>query len=398
MAFAQDPPSSPPLRDLPPSDLPTVDLPTFDLPLEPEWSDCPDVQEVEGEWPVAFEYAPSQLVAALDALLFPPDLDWSDPERRGVRTDGALIVHKGAIIYERYGPGWDAGRPHLAWSATKSFTNALIGVAVFEGLVSLQDSVCQHLDGLPQASCAVTVQHLLEFSSGWDWHETYEGESPRTSSVLAMLYGEGQRDMARFAASHPLRDPPGTSWMYSSGDTNVLAAIASRRLSELYGELFPWEVLLDPIGMRSAVWERDGAGTYVGSSYLWATPRDLARFGWLLRGDGCWNGERLLPSGWVADSTRVSQPIRTKPLGRDPGDVQGRQFWLNQRVPEIGQTELPWPSAPEDAFAALGHWKQSITVIPSADTVVVRTGDDRDGGFQLDALLGAALALVEGMP
>jgi CubicO group peptidase (beta-lactamase class C family) len=244
----------------------------------------------------------------------------------------------------------------------------------------------------------VTVQNLLEFASGFDWHETYEGASPRSSSVLAMLYGEGQADMARFVTGHPLRDPPGTSYMYSSGDSNVLAAIAGKVLSPRYGDRYPWEVLLDPIGMRSAVWERDAAGTYVGSSYLWATPRDLARFGWLLRADGCWNGERILPERWVADSTQVSDAIRNKALAREPGDVQGRQFWLNQRVVEAGQDTLPWPQAPEDAFAALGHWKQSIVVIPSEDIVVVRTGDDRDGTFSLDSLLGAALRLVQEMP
>jgi CubicO group peptidase (beta-lactamase class C family) len=359
---------------------------------------CPEIEVPAADWPDHTAQAPPDRVAELDTLLFPPGLDRADPDRRGTRTDGVVIIHAGAVVYERYAPGWSADRPHLAWSATKSVTGALVGVAVREGLVSLDDSVCEHLEVGAESACQVTVQDLLEFASGFDWHETYEGSALRRSSVLAMLYGEGQADMARFVTGHPLRDPPGTSWMYSSGDTNVLAAIAGRALSPRYGERWPWTALLDPIGMRSAVWERDGAGTYVGSSYLWATPRDLARFGWLLRADGCWNGERLLPEGWVADSTTVSEAIRRKAIGRVAGDVQGRQLWLNQRVPEAGQDTLPWPSAPEDTFAALGHWKQAVVVIPSRDTVVVRTADDRDGTFHLDALLGAALRLVKEMP
>jgi CubicO group peptidase (beta-lactamase class C family) len=244
-----------------------------------------------------------------------------------------------------------------------------------------------------EESCAVTVRHLLEFASGWDWRETYEGQSPVTSSVLAMLYGEGRRDMARFVANHPLRDPPGTSWQYSSGETNVLAAVVGAALAERHGERFPWAVLFDPIGM-SATWERDAAGTFGGSSYVWATPRHLARFGWLYRNDGCWNGRRILPEDWIADSTRVVDGLRAKPVAWTDDDVQGRQIWLNIAVPEIGQVERPWPSAPEDAYAALGHWRQSITVVPSRDTVIVRVADDRDHTFDHDTFLGLALALV----
>lgn len=334
--------------------------------------------------------------AAIDALLFPPGLDRADPERRGIRTDGVVVVHRGEVVYERYGGGWTAERPHLTWSVSKSFVNALVGVAVKDGLLSIDDSVCKLRPDLPAPSCAVTVRHLLEFSSGFDWREDYEDQPPTTSSVLAMLYGVGSGDMAAFVAGHPLRDPPGTSWMYSSGDTNLLSSVVGAALAPRYGDAFPWATLFERIGMSSATWERDRHGTYVGSSYVWATPRDMARFGQLLLADGCWGGARVLPEGWVRDSTEVSPPIKSKPLRRDDGDVQGRQFWLNRPIPEVGQVARPWPSVPEDAYAAMGHWKQSITVIPSKDLVVVRVADDRDGTWRHDAFLAAALALVEG--
>lgn len=357
----------------------------------------PYAKDPVDDWPDATSSAPAAPVEALDALLF-PGTDRSDKERRGTRTDGVVVVHDGAVIYERYGGGYTADTRHLAWSATKSFTNALAGVAVHQGLLDLDASICPTVPVADEAACAVTVRHLLEFSSGFDWRETYEGESPTTSSVLAMLYGEGQADMAAFTAGHPLRDPPGTSWMYSSGDTNVLAAVVGSVLAPKHGERFPFTVLLDRIDMTSATWERDRAGTYVGSSYLYATPRDLARFGLLLLHDGCWRGERLLPEGWVEASTQVSEAMRIKALARDDGDVQGRQFWLNRPVPEAGQAERPWPDAPEDAFAAKGHWKQSVTVIPSEDLVVVRTADDRDGTFDYSAMLGLAIELAGAMP
>ncbi len=348
------------------------------------------------DWPQ--ERVSSQAAAALEAHLYPPGLDRSDKERAGTRTDGFVVIHQGKLVHESYGGGYDAQQRHLAWSVTKSFTNALTGIAVREGKITLDDSICDHLQGLPEASCAVHIQDVLEFATGFDWLETYEGFSPTASSVLAMLYGEGRADKAAFVAGHALRDPPGSSYMYSSGDTNVLAKVVGAALQPDHGEHFPWKLLFEPIGMKSAVWERDAAGTYVGSSYLYATPRDLARFGYLLLNDGCWEQERILPPGWVEASTRVSEAYRTKALGTSPGDVQGRQFWLNQPVPEQGQPEPKWPSVPTNAYAALGHWKQSIVVIPDLDLVVVRTGDDRDGSYDHDTTLRLAMALVQEAP
>ena len=230
----------------------------------------------------------------------------------------------------------------------------------------------------------------MEFSSGLDWRETYEGDPPTTSTVIAMLYGAGRDDMPSYVLRVPRRAEPGTTWQYSSGDTNVLAAVVQAAL----GQEHPEDLLFGPLGMESAVWERDGQGTLVGSSYGFATPRDMARFGLLLLDDGCWAGERLLPEGWLERSRTPSPSLRLAAVDRRPGDVNGWQLWLNQALPEQGEPMGPWASAPEDTFAAMGHWKQAIVVIPSAELVVVRTGDDRDGTFSWDTLLGHALALV----
>lgn len=362
----------------------------------------PDACSAEGTWPGeswadrSVEYAElrPEALAALEAYLFPPGLDWDDPERQGVRTDGIVIIHDGAIVYERYDHGYTAQTPHLAWSASKSFANAMVGVAVREGLLEVQDSICDHLEVSNPDSCQVTLQHAMEFASGWAWRETYEGQPPPRSSVLAMLYAQGQVDMAAFVAAHPLRDPPGSTFLYSSGDSNVVSAVAGAVLTPKYGEHFPWTALFEPIGMGSAVWERDGAGTYVGSSYLYATTRDFARFGLLLLRDGCWGGRRILPLGWVDWSTQVNPAFETLPIDHFGDSVQGRMFWLNRPVPTIGHDHLPWPHAPEGSYAALGHWRQAIYVVPQAGLVVARNGDDRDGSYRHDETLRLALALV----
>jgi CubicO group peptidase (beta-lactamase class C family) len=395
------------LADLPPEQAttpapeegaPGEDEPTDQLLPPPDPDACLDGRAWPGqtwedrsdEWALRNP----QGIAALDAWLFPEGLDWDDPEREGVRTDGIVIVHDGAIIYERYAHGYGPDTRHLSWSAAKSFTNALVGVAVREGLMEVEDSICDHIPDLPPESCAVTIQHAMEFATGFAWRETYEGQPPTRSSVLAMLYGEGHPDTARFVASHPLRDPPGSTFLYSSGDSNLVSAAAGAVLAPAHGEHFPWEVLFDPIGMSSAVWERDGAGTYIGSSYIFATPRDYARFGLLLQRDGCWDGERVLPAGWVDWSTQVNPAFETLPIDHEGDTVQGRMFWLNRPVPAIGHEHLPWPHAPEGSFAALGHWRQSIYVIPQADLVIARNGDDRDDRYQHDETLRLALALI----
>ena len=330
-------------------------------------------------------------IAALETFAF--TLVGDDADRIGTRTDAVVIARGGDIVYERYARGWTADARHYSWSVSKSVVNALAGIAVGAGLVALDDSVCKYAS-LPRADhCDITIRNLLEFSSGLQWTETYEGQSNQVSSVLAMLYGEGHGDMMSFVAGHDSRDPPGATYMYSSGDTTFLAGVLDAPLRTAFGNDYAWTRLFDVLGMTSATFESDGCGTPIGSSYVDATARDLLRFGFLYANDGCWDGARILPAGWVAASTVVSQPYRMRALDTAPADgTQGRQLWLNLAVPEQNQP-TPWPDVPLDAFAARGHWGQSVTIIPSLDLVIVRTADDRDGTFDFNAFLKLAIAV-----
>jgi CubicO group peptidase (beta-lactamase class C family) len=321
-------------------------------------------------------------------------LTGTDAERKGIRTDGALIVHRGEIIYERYARGFTASKRHIAWSASKSVAAALTGVAVTHGAVSLGDSICMHLQGVPEDNCGITVQHLLEFSSGLDWAETYENETYQHSSVLAMLYGEGRADMARFVFEHARRDEPGATWQYSTGDTTLLLGAVGAAMSPLYGENWAWTLLFDRIGAHGSAFERDNAGTMAGGSYWMATLQDYARFGYLFLNDGCWAGERLLPEGWVDEARVVPASFKVERIDEETGtDVNGRLWWINTPVPEQGLAK-PWPDLPDDTYAALGHWGQRIVVIPSLDLVVVRYGDDREGSVDVNDLVAKAIPIA----
>jgi CubicO group peptidase (beta-lactamase class C family) len=106
-----------------------------------------------------------------------------DSERLGYRTEGLVIIKNGAIIYERYGRGFDETKRHLSWSVAKSFSSALVGIAVKQGALRLEDSICEHLSeyqGTPQ--CAITVKDAITFGTALGWQEEYEDQSYQVSS------------------------------------------------------------------------------------------------------------------------------------------------------------------------------------------------------------------------
>ena len=310
----------------------------------------------------------------LERYLFPPDFD--ERARSGVRTDGIVVVQGGELVYERYGRGYTAEMAHPAWSVTKGVVDALYGVAVQEGLLSIDDPVAAHSAVLAaDGRDAITFRHLLGMTSGLDFREAYEW-APLRSSVIAMLYTRGRGDMARFAAGHEMAHPPGSAFAYASGDSVLLMAALRDVVGEERYADWPWTALFDVIGMDATL-ERDAAGTFVGSSYLYASPRDLAKLGFLYLEDGRWQDRQLLPPGWAQ---QAGEP--------GPAPFYGRHWWTNRG--DAG--DRPWPDAPADTIAASGHWGQKMFVIPSRDLVIVRTGDDRDRSFDTDTFLRLVLA------
>jgi CubicO group peptidase (beta-lactamase class C family) len=323
---------------------------------------------------------PSPALSALEAYAFTPR---DDDSRAGVRTDALLVIRAGQIIYERYAGPTKASTPHLTWSMSKSLLAATLGVAYGEGRFKLNDSAAQYYPAFA-AHPQIKLGHLFNWASGLDWQEGYE-LAPLKSSVVAMLYTLGRADMPAFVAEHGAAAAPGTQFRYSSGDSNVLSAALKGMLGEAAYAQYPWTALFEPLGITSAVWETDASGNFVGSSYAYMTARDLARVGLLMQRDGRWGEQQLLPKAWVAFNRTpfaAYQPI--------PGEaVPGAQWWLNVPVAGAGK---PWPDAPAQTFAALGHWGQALYVLPEQHMVIVRYADDRDHSYQHNQLLKLALA------
>jgi CubicO group peptidase (beta-lactamase class C family) len=290
-------------------------------------------------------------------------------------TDGIVIIKNGNLLYEQYENGYSEKTSHLFWSAAKSFTNALVGIAIKKELLTLETKSNQFYQNHKDKD--ISVKNLLQMSSGIDWNEGYEG-NPLRSTVVKMLYTDGFLDMAKYVSSIETHSKADQVFRYSSGDTNLLMGILRQALGNSKYELFPWNELFIPLGITSAVWERDHQKTFVGSSYLYMTPKDAARFGLLFLRKGIWKKKRILDSSWIDFSTRLAPSFsKTKRGDKFNNFGYGAHWWLNLPIPNKG-LKRPYPDAPSDLFLALGHHGQSISIIPSLDMIIVRTAEDKE--------------------
>jgi hypothetical protein len=277
-----------------------------------------------------------------------------------LRTRAVVVLHKGKLIAEQYAPGYDRQHRHLSWSMAKSITGTLIGMLVKEGKISVDQPapVKEWLtakDGREQ----ITVQHLLQQTSGLGFEENYNKSSDATN----MLFKKA--NMADYTAAHPLKDKPGTLFYYSSGNSNILSGIIRSSLGDSLYHRYPYEQLFYKLGMYSPVMEVDASGNFVGSSYVFANARDWARLGQLYLQKGNWMGEQLLPENWVQLATT---PSSVAPMGE-----YGYQIWLNAGAPG-NATNRKFPKLPADLYYFNGFEGQHVYIIPSKQLVIVRLG------------------------
>jgi CubicO group peptidase (beta-lactamase class C family) len=270
-----------------------------------------------------------------------------------VVTAGVIIVHSNDIVAERYRPGFGVHTGYRTWSTAKSISAALLGIAAHKGLLELDDPAAipeWQYPGDPRQG--ITYKHLLWMSSGL---------ASGGNNTYAVYFG-GQ-DVISAVTTPGLEAEPGSRWKYANNDTLLyLRALRHVLGDDLRYLRFPYDELLHRIGMYHTRMETDHLGNFVGSSQVYTTARDLARFGVLLANDGVWNGARLLPEGWVAFSSSPA-PARPEAEGEQG---YGAQFWLMGRLPGV----------PDGTFTTAGNKGQYVTIVPAHDLVIVRTGID----------------------
>jgi CubicO group peptidase (beta-lactamase class C family) len=271
-----------------------------------------------------------------------------------------VMMHRGEVVYERYGVQPDTifgpgaavttDTTLISWSMAKSITHAAVGALVADGLLDpaapAPVAAWQGTDREP-----ITLLQLLEMRPGLEWLEDYVDDT--VSHCIEMLYGAANVDMATYAAGLPLANPPGAVFNYSSGTTNII----SRIVGDVVGggragmETFLQQRVFGPAGMGSAIPKFDDAGTFVGSSYVYATARDFANFGEWYR--------RALSGDADGLSAEWAEHARTYSATDESFDY-GRHWWL-------------WRDEP-GAFACHGYEGQFTIVVPHRELVLVHLG------------------------
>ncbi len=344
-------------------------------------------------WPDGDKVEATPLSDDIDGDALEAAGDWTfDRDRHGGSgqlTVSLLVVHEGNLVYERYAPGFDMTTRTRTWSTAKSIASTLIGIAVDEGLLALDDPLpfewppnelaelnarvsrnhpATPLNGWPPPDYApvadprrrITLRHVLNMSSG-----LYPVDNEYGEAVGSNLSYFGGWDSAYHARDRGAVRTPGTVWDYENYDTllGVLALETVLGDQERYLRL-PREALFDKIGMRNTLPGVDRFGHYIMSSQVYTNARDLARLGLLYLNEGRWNGEQIVPRNWVAFSRTPA------PSTAAFGNFYGGQWWL---VPDR-RTDLP-----QDAYTTAGARGQHAIVIPSYDLVIVRRGLDDSG-------------------
>ncbi|WP_336517685.1 serine hydrolase [Pollutibacter soli] len=283
-------------------------------------------------------------------------LNEKNKDGKPLYTKAVLVVYDGQIVAEAYGPGFNSKSVHLGWSMAKTVTAAITGILVKQGKLKV-DEPAPVAAWKDTDKSSITIKNLLQQTSGLDFSEVYF----RPSSANTMLWSKG--DMAAYTESLSLGHPPGTVFNYSSGNVNVMSRIIRDILGDDY-YAFPRRELFNKINAGSFLIEPDASGTLVGSSFVYASARDYARFGLLYYNHGNWNGEQILPDYWVKESIQ--------PSSADPRQRYGYFTWLNGKDENLSGKWFP--DAPADMYFANGFAGQDIFIIPSEKLILVRLG------------------------
>jgi CubicO group peptidase (beta-lactamase class C family) len=303
-------------------------------------------------------------------------------------TAAFVVTWKGRLMAERYGPGITASTPLESWSMGKSLTATLMGILIKEGIYELwQPAPIPEWQGEGDPRAKIRIADLLRMSSGIRIRAPQDPDYDPAGPYPDHLYlYTGGVDSFRFAATRPLQWPPDTVGRYRNTDpvlVNYLVRLAVEKRGLDYHS-FPRRALLDKLGIRTMIMETDPFGNFLTQGYELASGRDWARLANLYLQDGVWNGERLLPEGYVKFVSSVAPA-----WAADGRPIYGGFFWIN------GDGELP---VPKEAYFMAGAGGQTTLIIPSHDLVVVRLGHYKGAGPGEKSFARALALLLEAVP
>jgi CubicO group peptidase (beta-lactamase class C family) len=310
--------------------------------------------------------------------------------KRYPRLHSLLIVRNGHLVVEEYFAGYSRETLHTLQSVSKSFSSALIGIALSRGdIKSVEEKVLDFfpkeikIDNLDERKAAITIEDLLTMRSGTDYHE-------RSSRSPHFQLNKLKRGWDTFYLNRPMVSQPGTEFLYDSGGVILLSSLLKSRTGA-HADVYAEQLLFKPLQVREHSWFKNEEGHPHLGGGLHLKPLDMAKLGQLYLQKGRWQGQQIVPSWWVEESLQqhVSFPTTTNNIVG-----YGYLWWV--LAPD------PGGSGKHDIYAAMGFRAQYIFIIPEHELVVVVTGDTQNGidqrkpiGFLYSHILPAVSAMQQ---
>jgi CubicO group peptidase (beta-lactamase class C family) len=273
----------------------------------------------------------------------------------GQRSAALLVLHDGKLRLERYGLDFDARGRWTSFSVAKSLTSTLVGAALKDGFIrSMDDKVSDYIPEMKGSAYeAVSLRQLLTMTSGVKWNENYADPHADVARFNNHQPEPGVDALVSYMRKLPREVPPGTRWLYSTGETNLVGIVVSRATKKPLATYLSEKIWV-PAGMeQKATWILSKTGQEISGCCIQAAPRDFARFGQFILNGAAVNGQSIVPEGWLAQAT-----TRRTPIGQ-PGRGYGYQWWTYD----------------SGAFTARGIFGQGIFIDPQRKLVIVSNAD-----------------------
>jgi CubicO group peptidase (beta-lactamase class C family) len=302
------------------------------------------------EWQVTTPEKQDMDVNALDRIT-------SFVQDSGLEVNSVIVIRHGYIVYETYFRApWNKDRIHNIHSCTKSVMGSLVGIAVQQGKIKgLNDKMLDYfpnrtIQNLDERKKSITLLNLMTMKGGFDWAErTYPYTDPRNPMIQALR----SNDPIQFVLDRPMATQPGTMWAYNGGFSQIFSAIITNKTGMTTLE-FAKKNLFSPLGITKFVWRTDRQGIYDAAGGLSMTPRDMAKYGYLILNRGVWEGKQIIPADFIAESVKTQTPFNANA-------GYGYQSW--------------WTVPLDGYYYAAGIKGQKIYVMEKQDMVLVTTGN-----------------------
>jgi CubicO group peptidase (beta-lactamase class C family) len=300
--------------------------------------------------------------------------------------ESLIIIHNDSLALEEYFREWNRHMLHDCFSVTKSFTSALVGIAIDQGKIAgVAENLLNYfpeyndIENLDERKESITLENVLTMTAGFTWNENdvpvfdNEGNPNPENDAIKLHYSS---DWIKYMLDLPMSDDPGTKWNYNTGCTRLLSGIIAKETGQT-AEEFAEENLFSKIGITNWEWATGPDGITDTGAGLALHPVNMAMFGYLFLKNGLLNGEQIVPESWVEEST--SRHIA----------MYGYQWWV---LPDVTND---YPET-EGIFYAVGHGGQYIMIIPNINMVIVTTAKKlSDPGPMFDMLFDYILPAVK---